>query len=87
MSPRKMIDFANTAYGQIDKKGWTGLCRINSIEGNFGGGQDPSNCAARRRINKANRPISANPNHMRSVKKSNMLNSSYSNREGSINYK
>jgi len=80
-----MIDFANTAYGQIDKKGWSGLCRFNSIEGNFGGGQDPSNSAARRRINKANRPISAN--HMRSVKKQSLLNSSYSNREDINNYK
>ena len=48
-SPRK-LDFANTAYGQIDTNGWSGLTRLNSLEGNFGGGKDPSNSAVRRKI-------------------------------------
>ena len=43
----------NTAYGNIDMRGWSGLTRINSIEDNFGGGEDPSNKAMRRSIMKA----------------------------------
>ena len=58
--------YANTAYGQIDNRGWDGLTRINSIEENFGGGNDASNKANRRQATKG-RPISANP-HMRNKK-------------------
>ena len=51
--PRQNTLHANTAYGQVDTKGWSGLTRINSIEDNFGGGEDPSNKAMRRSILKA----------------------------------
>lgn len=56
-------------YGKIDGRGWTGLTRINSIECQTNGGNDPSNKAMRMSINKSSRPISANPHHMRASKK------------------
>ena len=62
-------------YGQIDTKGWQGLTRINSIQGNFGGGEDPSNKALRHSLmKKTGRPISANPHHMRNTNKSQLVN-------------
>ena len=73
--PRQNTLHANTAYGQVDTKGWSGLTRINSIEDNFGGGEDPSNKAMRRSILKAqSRPTSANLHNLRSVKKGQLIN-------------
>ena len=73
--PRPHNLHANTAYGQVDLKGWSGLTRINSIEDNFGGGEDPGNKAMRNSILKAhNRPTSANLHNLRSVKKDKLIN-------------
>ena len=51
------------------------MTRINSIERNFGGGDDPSNKAMRRSLmkQKHSRPTSANPHHMRSVNKASLM--------------
>ena len=85
ISPSRVNMHANTAYGQIETKGWSGLTRINSIEDNFGGGEDPSNKAMRRSIMKAqSRPTSANLHNLRSTKKGSLFNTSgvpYENRQ------
>ena len=83
LSPEGRHHHDNTAYGKIDLKGWSGLTRINSIEDNFGGGEDPSNKAIRMSIMKSqSRPTSANLHNLRSISKAQLISQTavYENR-------